>query len=453
LWLKNEGELSLYKLAGEENAPRPTLLEIAPQQAAKTGQPAQFSGPIEERTGDRYGQGKPPVMSTIAIPIVWDQKISGVISLVSLRANAFHESDRVLMETLASQIGIVLERIGLFESVENEQKRLTAVLRAAADAILVLSREGSLQIINPAGERLFTDVSARVGSPLPVEKGYDSLLGLIEKARISGELEKGEIPWPDDRTFSVLVAPILEGGEVAVLHDVSHFMAINQLKNEFIATASHDLKNPIFTVMGYSDLIEKVGPLNEMQADFLSRIRNSANQMQDLVLNLLEIARLEMGTDLQKERINLNKLLSDVFDEFKAQGEVKQHTVTIDLPSEKVAVFGDRMRLQQVARNLLGNAIKYTPNGGEIKMNAIQSNGKVNVEIRDTGIGIPEEAIPHLFEKFYRVHTDATQDIEGNGLGLAIVKAIVEQHDGTISVESVEGEGSCFTFSLGILPE
>lgn len=453
LWKVTGGEIQLLKLEGEENTPRYSLVSLAPQQAAQTGQPVQFSGPIDERTGERFGVGQPPVISTIAVPIFWNGNLNGILSSISMRSNAFHESDRVLMETLASQIGIVLERISLFESVEQEQKRLTAVLRAAADAILVLSNEGNLQIINPAGERLFTDVTAHVGQPLPTEKGYDGLLKVINMAKQSGNLERSEIFWPDDRTFSVLVAPIAEGGEVAVLHDVSHFMAINQLKNEFLATASHDLKNPIFTVLGYSDLIERVGPLNDMQADFLRRIRNSANQMQDLVLNLLEIARIEMETDLKKERVNLNKLLQEVFDEYQTLGKSKEHDMTLGLPENPVSVFGDRMRLQQVARNLIGNAIKYTPIGGNIDIRTISSNGNVCIEIQDTGIGIPAEAIPHLFQKFYRVHTDATQDIEGNGLGLAIVKSIVEQHGGEIKVTSIEGEGSCFSFSLNTLPD
>jgi signal transduction histidine kinase len=292
-----------------------------------------------------------------------------------------------------------------------------------------------------------------VGLPLPVEKGYDGLIHIIEKARLTGNLERAEILWPDDRTFSVLVAPIEEGGEVAVLHDVSHFMAINQLKNEFLATASHDLKNPIFSVMGYSELIQRVGSLNEMQTEFLRRIRNAANQMQDLVLNLLEIARLEMENDLKKERVNLKGLLKEVFEEYEDQGKAKQQEMNLELPPKEVSVFGDRMRLQQVARNLLGNAIKYTPNGGRIWMKSLVANGKVRVDVRDTGIGIPAEALPHLFQKFYRVHTDATQDIEGNGLGLAIVKAIIDQHGGEILVESKEGEGSCFSFTLSTLPD
>jgi signal transduction histidine kinase/DNA-binding response OmpR family regulator len=450
IWTLHEKGLHLETIDGEENAPRRSLIELAPQQAVQTGEPIQFSGPIEERVGDRSGSGHPPLISTIAVPISWNGSVKGVLSSISPRPGTFQESDRVLMETLASQIGIVLERISLFESVEQEQKQLSAVLHAAADAIMVISSEGNLQIINPAGTKLFTDVNTRVGHPLPSGKGYDGLLTVIEKARQSGNLESAEIHWPDDRTFSVMVAPIQEGGEVVVLHDVSHFMKINQIKNEFLATASHDLKNPIFSVLGYSDLIEKVGALNDLQKDFISRIRNAANQMQDLVLNLLEIARIEMETDFKKEPVDLNGLLHEIFEEFQAVGKTQEHDMQLELTVEQISVNGDKMRLQQVARNLLSNAIKYTPKGGSVLLRTRTINGRVYVDVQDTGIGIPEEAIPNLFQKFFRVHTDATQDIEGNGLGLAIAKSIIEQHGGEISVTSKEQEGSCFSFSLAV---
>ena len=448
LWLNYDGSIKLHKMAGEENAPRQSLMEIAPFQAGTTGQAAHISGAIDERTGDRFGTGKPPIISSIAVPLVWQGKVNGVISIHSQRSSAFQESDRVMLETLSSQIGIVVERIGLFESVEQEQKRTTAVLRTAADAILVLNSSGELQLINPAGEHLFTDFRTKVGSPLPSNQGYDGLTELVDKARATGILEKGEILWPDQRTFSVLIAPIEEGGQVAVLHDVSHFMAINRLKNEFIATATHDLKNPIFAVLGYSDLLTKVGTLNEMQTDFIRRIKSSALQMQDLVLNLLEMARIEMETDLKKGRVDLKTLLSEIGDEFQNQAQLKNQSLLTELPEGPIFVMGDRMRLQQVARNLLGNAIKYTPNSGKIQLKGCVVDGKIKVEIQDNGVGIPEDALPHIFEKFYRVYSEATQDIEGNGLGLAIVKSIIEQHGGQITVESAVGRGSCFSFIL-----
>ncbi len=451
LWLKIDEIITLESMSGGESAPRCSLMEIAAQQAAVTGQPAQFSGSVEERTGERFGKGSPPILSSIAVPLVWDNEVRGVISIHSQRSSSFQESDRVLLETLASQIGIVIERIGLFESVEQEQKRMSAILRTAADAILVMSSKNELQLVNPAGEQLFTDVEVHIDRPLPVNKGYDELIDLIDTARKSGKLEKGEIRWPDQRTFSALVAPIEEGGQVAVLHDVSHFMKINQLKNEFLATATHDLKNPIFTVLGYSDLIERVGPLNEMQQDFLRRIRNSAHMMQDLVLNLLEMARIEMESDLKKEHVEINVLLREIAGEFQAQVDKKQLRLVTNLLEDSVRVLGDKLRLQQVARNLLGNAIKYTPSGGVITLTSQIKNSIVEISIQDTGIGIPEDALPHIFDKFYRVNSEETKDIEGNGLGLAIVKAIIEQHKGQIRVNSKLGEGSCFSLLLPLI--
>ncbi len=448
IWMVQDDTLRMQGLAGEENAPRSSLLEIVPQQAYAARQPVQFSGPIDERIGDRFGVGKPPVMSSIAVPIFTNAKVNGVIAVHSQKSTAFQESDRVLLETMASQIGIVGERILLFESVEKEHKRMEAVLRTAADAILVFDTLGNLQIINPAGERLFTDIRAKVGIPLPLEHGYDDFINLQQKAHDSQDLENAELRWPDGRTFSVLVAPIKEGGQVAVLHDVSHFMAINQLKNEFIATASHDLKNPIFSVLGYSDLMEKVGPLNEMQSEFLKRIRTSARNMQDLVLNLLEMARIEMESHVKREMLDLTPILKEVYEEFRVQAQNKQLKMNIQITEQPLIIKGDRIRLQQVMRNLLGNSIKYTLSDGKIGVAAAVVGSRVQIDFTDTGVGIPEEALPHLFEKFYRVYNDATQDVEGNGLGLAIVKSIVEQHGGHVAVQSKLGEGSTFSVSF-----
>jgi signal transduction histidine kinase len=322
------------------------------------------------------------------------------------------------------------------------------VLRSAADAILVFDTHGCLFLANPAGQRLFTDIQTQVGQPLPTDSGYDDLTRMLDILRNSNTSGHGEIAWPDKRTFSIVVTPVEDGGQVAILHDVSHFKALDHLKNEYLATASHDLKNPIFAVLGYSDLLGKAGPLSPMQVDFVGRIRNSAIQMQDLVLNLLEIARMEMGTKLRLEKVDLNEVLANVVEEFRPQADAKQHTLQVELDRVPVQVNGDKIRLQQVARNLLGNAIKYTPNGGRITISSQVENLQAWVRFEDTGFGIPEESMPHLFEKFYRVRDDQTQDIEGNGLGLAIVKSIVEQHDGKVQVESVYGKGSCFSIQL-----
>lgn len=391
-------------------------------------------------------------ISAVAVPIFADGDLSHVLAVYSEDHKAFQESDRVVLEMLAAQMSATLERIRLFESVEQEQHRLAAVLHAAADAILVLDRDGNLQMLNPAAHQLFTDVDTKIGRPLPVDRGYDNLIELLAKARESGRAEKVEIAWPDERTFAVLLTPIEEGGQVAVLHDVSYFIDLERVKNEFIATVSHDLKSPIGAVLGFSDLMEKAGPLNDDQKDFVNRIKNASTQMHGLVLNMLELIRIDLGVELRSELFDVQDLLISVTHDLQVQAQARDQKISLTLPEGRPQALGVVSRLRQVMYNLIGNAIKYSSAGGQITVQSEQQDSCVWIKVCDTGFGIPPEDLPFIFDKFCRVYMEETKDIEGNGLGLAIVKAIVEQHGGEVTVESILGKGSCFSFSLPMAP-
>ena len=450
LWSMDSYDLELSSIIGEENAPIESMLRLGPEQAVLTGQPAQIFGQVNGLSSRKNGNGQEPQQSVIAVPIIINQMVTGVLSIHSKKGSAFQESDRVLLETLAMQYAAALQRIQLFESVEQEKMRMDAVLQATADAILLVGSSGNIQLVNLSGERLFTDVDTRIGIPLPVGQGYDDLIEFLETAHKVTEPTQTEIDWPDRRTFSVQATPIQNGGLVVVLHDVTHFKDLEQIKNEFIATASHDLKNPISAVMGYSSLLEKAGPLNDQQKEFVSGLHRASTQMYDLVLNLLELARYDLDSKLHTESCGLATLLEEFVVEFQPQAEFKGHSLQLELPDKCLHVQVEKSRIHQVMQNLIGNAIKYTPDGGQITIQAEQKDSCAWISIRDTGYGIPAEDLPFIFDKFYRVYLQATKDIEGNGLGLAIVKAIVEQHNGEVSVESVLGEGSCFRFSLPV---
>ncbi len=453
LWTLDGEALNLQYLAGKEHAPRASLMAVGPNQALVTKQPVQLSGPLEERESIREDESPPPVQSVVAVPFFHGSEMTGVISIHSNRASAFQESDRVVLETLAMQIETASERIRLFESVEQEKQRMDAVLNAAADAILLVDPEGKLQLVNVAGERLFTDVDTRVGHPLPEGWGYGRLIELIHEARDANGSTEAEVDWPDQRTFSALTTPIEAGGLVVVLHDVTHFKDLERVKNEFIATASHDLKNPIHAVLGYSDLLEKAGPLTDMQKDFVERLKRASSQMYELVLNLLELARTDLDASLNAQPYDLQDLLASVTHEFQTQAGTKGHELTFEEPADRPQVKVDLPRIRQVLQNLVGNAIKYTDENGNIVISTEKQKSMIWIHVQDDGLGIPEGALPHIFDKFYRVEADDRLDIQGNGLGLAIVKAIVEQHGGEIQVESTFGEGSCFSFSLPLAKE
>jgi signal transduction histidine kinase/CheY-like chemotaxis protein len=448
LWSMDGYELRLCSMIGGENAPSESLMKLGPEQAVLTGQPAQLSGHLDSRNGQNNNGNQPQQESVLAVPIVHNQTVTGVLSIHSRKSSAFHESDRVLLETIAMQYEAALQRIQLFESVEQEKMRMDAVLQAAADAILLVGVGNTIQLVNLAGERLFTDVDTRIGSPLPSGQGYDELIDFLETAHLETTPTQGEIDWPDQRTFSVHATPIQNGGLVVVLHDVTQFKDLERIKNEFIATASHDLKNPISAVMGYSNLLEKAGPLNDQQKEFVTGLHRASTQMYELVLNLLEMARYDLESSLQLESLNVTELLEGFVVDFQTQADSKGHTMYFESPIDDLRVNVDMPRIRQVMQNLIGNAIKYTPENGRIDIRTQPQNGLVWIKVSDSGLGIPEEDLPHIFDKFYRVQADDRVDIQGNGLGLAIVKAIVEQHGGQVKVASVLGEGSTFSFCL-----
>ena len=202
------------------------------------------------------------------------------------------------------------------------------------------------------------------------------------------------------------------------------------------------------SLLGYNDLLIKAGPLNEMQADFSGRIRSAALQMRDLVLNLLEVSRLESGMAMKLEMVNIHALLAEMANELDDQARSKGHSIVQHYCDAQPVVMGDRTLLQQMVQNLLGNAIKYTPQNGLITLSTQLEGRHVVVKFQDTGFGIPAEDLPFIFNKFFRSRTEETRDIEGTGLGLAIVKSIVEDHQGNITVESHPGMGTTFTVTL-----
>jgi signal transduction histidine kinase len=175
--------------------------------------------------------------------------------------------------------------------------------------------------------------------------------------------------------------------------------------------------------------------------------------MSELIENMLDLARIELDTKLKQETIELTNLLWKIVHEFQPQADAKRQLLIVDQKESSSKVQGDELQLQQVLRNLMGNAIKYTPAGGLITLSLEHEAGMVHIRVKDTGYGIPSPDLSHIFDRFYRVRNNGHDEIEGNGLGLAIVKSIVEQHGGQVKVESTPGKGSCFSFSLPLMQE
>ncbi|HSK87275.1 MAG TPA: response regulator [Anaerolineales bacterium] len=390
--------------------------------------------------------------SVIVVPMAGRFDLLGLFILAHEQPGYFNAEHQLLLQAIASQTSIAVENAQLYTSLIQEEQKFTAVLHNAADAILMFDAEKHLLLTNSAGRKLFTDCEIKIGEPLPAGLGYDSFLRLLDQMDPSSAASLGEIEWPDKRVFSAIITLLTEGGCVIVLHDITHFKNLERVKNEFVATASHDLRNPIAAIDGFSRLIEKTGPLTKSQAEFVKRIQHAAESMTELVENMLDLAKMDLGAELKRETINVSHLLSEVTDEFQLQAQTKNQLLTLVKGTSSVTIQGDGLQLRQALRNLVNNAIKYTPNGGTITLSSECETNIAKIKIQDTGYGIPAADLPYIFDRFYRSQNQETKDIQGNGLGLAIVKSIIERHGGQVHVESKPGVGSCFSFSLPVIP-
>ena len=391
-----------------------------------------------------------PTRSAVIVPLLGRDKLLGLLILGHEQSDYFNVEHLILLQAITSQATIAVENARLYESKLQEQRRLNAVLQSAADAILMFDEHTHLLLSNPAGQKLFPDFDAKLGQPLVEGSGYDPLVQLLKQAQLVGDFTSGEVIWPDQRTFSVLITHIQEGGYVVLLHDVSNFIKLEEVKNKFIATASHDLKNPITIITGFIQMLPKVGPLNEKQIEFVQRIGAATENMNTLVQNMLELAKIDLEMELKHEEVSICELLEKLKDEFEPQAGIKQQTLRFTQTETRPIVHGDPFQLHQALSNLIGNAIKYTPAEGVITLSVELETEKVKINVQDTGYGIPKSDLPFIFDRFYRVQDDDHPSIEGNGLGLAIVKSIAEQHGGNVTVESKPGKGACFHFTLPI---
>ncbi|OQY89207.1 MAG: hypothetical protein B6D38_07600 [Anaerolineae bacterium UTCFX1] len=386
--------------------------------------------------------------SAIIVPMLGRNDLLGLFILVHERKGYFGFEHQILLQAIASQAGIAVENAQLYATVAREESRLTAILENAADAILLFDATHCLALMNPAAEKLFDDYQAQLGSPLARGSGYDALLDLLTQTSGNSLRVTGEIDWRGQRIFSASLTPLYEGGCVVVLHDITHFKQLDKIKDELIATASHDLRNPLTSIIGYNQLIKQSGSLSKTQVEFTERIQHAADHMTQLVENMLELAKMDLGATSNRELIKMAPLLLELADEFIPQATAKNQRLTLEPVDEHLTVIGDALNIQQALRNLIGNAIKYTPHEGSITLSAERCDSMMHIRVQDTGYGIPASDIPNLFNRFYRVRNNGHDHIEGNGLGLAIVKSITESLGGNVSVESEPGKGSCFTFSL-----
>ncbi len=390
------------------------------------------------------------VKSLLMVPLkAPPDRVIGVMGVTNkIAGNPFSERDVFLLSALADYAGIAIENARLFTAVETERHKLEAALRGTEDAIVTVDDDKRVILCNPAGRRTFRFEASMIGRPIGEATSLQNLAELFDHFPPPGFPLVSEIAMADGRILQAQLSTVEDLGCVAVMRDITTLKELDRIKSEFVAMVSHDLRTPLTTIRGYVELLARVGPLNDMQTDFVERIERSMVMIIALITDLLNLGRIEAGLDQEKELCHLDLIVQRAVEDVRPSIEEKGQSLSLEIEPDLPPLIGVPARLLQLATNLLTNAIKYTPIRGQLAVALRQERHYLMLTVSDNGIGIPAEDQPHIFDKFYRVNNKETQEVPGSGLGLSIVRTIAEKHGGRVWVESVLGQGSTFSVLL-----
>ncbi|GLY10241.1 two-component system histidine kinase PnpS [Pseudobacillus badius] len=346
----------------------------------------------------------------------------------------------------------------MMQAQEVHQNRLSTLIENIESGLLLIDDRGFIIMVNRSFKSYFRLENKRL-----IKKRYHEaiphpeVLDIIEEVFMTEQNVRKQLLLPlgiERKHFEISGAPIIGTnaewkGILIVFHDITNLKKLEQMRKDFVANVSHELKTPITSIKGFTETLLD-GALEDKEAltMFLNIILKESERMESLVMDLLELSKIEQkGISLNITSLAVDEVIQEVIPSLQNRFEDKQLELSLQL-EENLKITGDASRLKQVFFNLLTNAILYTQEGGRIEVRAFETGERVIVEVEDNGIGISPDELPRIFERFYRVDKARSRNSGGTGLGLAIVKHIIEAHDGEIFVKSKANEGTTFTVSL-----
>jgi PAS domain S-box-containing protein len=365
---------------------------------------------------------------------------------------------------LRRQLGVLTrEKQTALARVQRDGETLRCVLNSFTYGLVVADWQTNIVLVNNKAISLFDLNEEEVlGRPVSESIRSDELLSFFMRALKSdsslAKLMAGEEPIvkTGDKTFRVHVDPVRNQagvviGAVGLFHDVTNIDAMDQLRADFLSMVSHELKAPLSSLlMQISVILDGLaGEITPKQTDLLSKAKEKTKGMITLVNDILDYRRIQEGKSVQKiESLELAEILQRTIEIMRLSSEEKGITLKCEIERELPPFRGDRGGIEAVFVNLISNAIKYTPKGGNVDVGLNRGSKEIQFKVADTGIGISPQDIDRIFERFYRIKTEQTRSISGSGLGLAIVKGILDTHGGSINVQSHAGKGTTFIVSL-----
>ncbi len=388
------------------------------------------------------------VQSLIYVPLQVQGHVIGVLGVDNRNAiKTFNAHDVQLLNTLAEYAVVAIENSRLYATTILERNKLETILTRIQDGVIVIDTDERLVMINPAAQAALnlTEVSYR-GRPVREVISQPDVLELID---VTGQRlsNRTEFTAEDGRVFSVQLTPIPEVGIALTLYDITYLRKLDRIKSDFVSTVSHDLRSPLTAILGYVELMERAGPVTEMQREFIRRVQSSVQSITNLVNDLVNLGQIEAGFDARKESLDLPRIMQLSAAGMEKILKEKGLTLALNIPDGLPTTFGNPVQMRQMIEHLLDNAVKYSKPGGSIDVAGTVEMNQIILRFSDTGVGIPPADLPHIFEKFYR-SSNVSGSSSGTGLGLAIVRSIAENHNGRIWVDSTPGKGTTFTIVL-----
>ncbi|MFC3038958.1 ATP-binding protein [Virgibacillus xinjiangensis] len=379
-----------------------------------------------------------------------------------LTRGEFNTKVPILTHDEIGELAIAFNRMGRqlkfhINALRQEKEQFSSIVSSMADGVITLNRKGEMIVINPPAEMFLEDWYFENGINLEEGNGRlpDELHEILQEV-IQGEREKLYEMSLQGRNWVMLMTPLYDQadvrGAVAVIRDMTDERRSDKLRKDFIANVSHELRTPISLLQGYSEaIVDGVAETKDEKNELAQIIHEESLRMGRLVNELLDLARMESGhIELNKTQVNIEDYTERIIKKFNGLAEENHIDLRLEKNLRHSHIMFDPDRIEQVFTNLIDNAIRHTRENGFVKVYVECGEDALYAEVEDNGSGIPEQDLPFVFERFYKADKSRTRNKEkkGTGLGLAIAKNIVEAHNGTIKVQSIESQGTTFSFTL-----
>ncbi len=415
-----------------------------------------------DRLGFEYLRRLWQVDQFLCLPLVLRGLPMGAIYLADDRLDFDTDRQRQLLDSFSYFAAAAIENAQLYQTVADKNRELETILAGIGDGVLVVDADLRLLLMNPIAVEAFAlEAVPPVGLPVYMILDYEPILQLLDEIKLTpGDAQMREIVLTPggmnkERTYQALATPLMVGtnlqGIATVLRDVTGQKELERMKSNFLSVVSHELKTPLHSIKGFVDIIlmDKTGPVTEIQRDFLETVKQQTDHLQRMIDDLLEFSRLESGrVTLRLQPADIPVVAEAVIDKLTPLADSAEVSLVNLVPEDLPTCSADPWRLEQVVTNLVDNAIKFTPPQGSVTIAAEESADFIQIDVHDTGIGITNNELNRIFDRFYQVDGGANRLYKGAGLGLTICRHIVEHHGGHIWVESAQHEGATFSFTI-----